>query len=644
VARYRPKFKVFRKESAMADLRERKRSTNIEDRRRTSLAEALWAAANPIPAFFQRYPEVAGHKLRSIFGGEPQKLTGVFGQPQAMPGENGTPKTDPRQYSAEQARAAGYYVPESVAPKPAPRNYSGPPSGIISGSGGENSLRGDPADDTPQPFTKNGENYIQEILWNGYDANLRPEVVNVLNAAQQQLPFPIVLRSGYRDPARNKRVGGVPKSQHLSGNAVDISLNGLDDSQRAQLATALYQAGGQRLGIYKGNTGLHLDMLDQAPNEDWSASPFYPMYDKSIGNMNRAPEWFQNLAKGNAPPVPPLNIPHASPPKPATASLGLSAFRNNPAESGRFKAAQLPFPAPPRSTPGAPAGQPPTATTASLPSTGSPTNWSEFYGKFGRYGPPSSSVPQVMQPPSEIYAGFPMKPPGLGMTPQQVAGIYAGTPYQPAALVPATYTPPPMGTTFSPKGPQALAIPTNRRNTVAALSPPPVSTLQPLSTPGLTKAVEIPQARLIDHRGTGYGIAQQRAEQAMLRGRAPIAAPIVPPVVPPVGPAPIAPMPMTRPAQRPPVPLTRPQVRAPVPMIRPVPRQPVNITVRGGNVMVPTPAPRLNRPAYVPQAPVPVQQSETLRGRRGLSEGTRNNISNSGSATGTSLWNWIMNG
>ena len=39
---------------------------------------------------------------------------------------------------------------------------------------------------------------------------------------------PIIIISGYRCPAHNKDVKGVPKSQHLIGRAADIIVKGVD--------------------------------------------------------------------------------------------------------------------------------------------------------------------------------------------------------------------------------------------------------------------------------------------------------------------------------------------------------------------------------------------------------------------------------
>ena len=43
---------------------------------------------------------------------------------------------------------------------------------------------------------------------------------------------PLIINSGYRSPAVNKAVGGVPTSNHLTGCAVDIRVAGLEQLLR----------------------------------------------------------------------------------------------------------------------------------------------------------------------------------------------------------------------------------------------------------------------------------------------------------------------------------------------------------------------------------------------------------------------------
>ena len=43
---------------------------------------------------------------------------------------------------------------------------------------------------------------------------------------------PITVNSGYRSPELNKKVGGVSNSQHLKGEAADITVGSAEDNKR----------------------------------------------------------------------------------------------------------------------------------------------------------------------------------------------------------------------------------------------------------------------------------------------------------------------------------------------------------------------------------------------------------------------------
>jgi len=57
-------------------------------------------------------------------------------------------------------------------------------------------------------------------------ANIKKLVDNVLQPLRSALNLPVVITSGYRDPAKNKAVNGVPKSNHLTGEAADFVVQG----------------------------------------------------------------------------------------------------------------------------------------------------------------------------------------------------------------------------------------------------------------------------------------------------------------------------------------------------------------------------------------------------------------------------------
>lgn len=53
--------------------------------------------------------------------------------------------------------------------------------------------------------------------------NIEALVAEVLDPAREAYGKPITVNSGYRCPKHNREVGGVPASQHLRGEAADVS-------------------------------------------------------------------------------------------------------------------------------------------------------------------------------------------------------------------------------------------------------------------------------------------------------------------------------------------------------------------------------------------------------------------------------------
>ena len=71
----------------------------------------------------------------------------------------------------------------------------------------------------------------------GIDNTPGPEVVenlkqlceNVLEKIRIHFGRPVTVNSGYRGPKLNKAIGGVKNSQHLTGQAADIEIAGIDN-------------------------------------------------------------------------------------------------------------------------------------------------------------------------------------------------------------------------------------------------------------------------------------------------------------------------------------------------------------------------------------------------------------------------------
>ena len=92
--------------------------------------------------------------------------------------------------------------------------------------------------------------------------NMDQRLMNMLDAARGLAGIPFVLTSAYRNPEKNKAVGGVGNSAHTRGLAVDISCpNG---RARWLIVINAINAGFKRIGI--GDNFVHLDIDDTLPH------------------------------------------------------------------------------------------------------------------------------------------------------------------------------------------------------------------------------------------------------------------------------------------------------------------------------------------------------------------------------------------
>ena len=72
-------------------------------------------------------------------------------------------------------------------------------------------------------------------------AALTALVDNVLDPVREAIGKPIYVSSAFRAPEVNKKVGGVPNSQHCRGEAADLSMR--DGKENLKLARAIYDLG-----------------------------------------------------------------------------------------------------------------------------------------------------------------------------------------------------------------------------------------------------------------------------------------------------------------------------------------------------------------------------------------------------------------
>lgn len=99
-------------------------------------------------------------------------------------------------------------------------------------------------------------NFTQGELCKGHPGCvLDDEFLDRLQALRERVGRPVVVTSGYRDPAYNAQVGGVPDSLHVHGKAADIKVAGLTPEQVADAARAV---GFRGVGVYDRH--CHVDV------------------------------------------------------------------------------------------------------------------------------------------------------------------------------------------------------------------------------------------------------------------------------------------------------------------------------------------------------------------------------------------------
>ena len=86
---------------------------------------------------------------------------------------------------------------------------------------------------------------------------LKDDIPRRLELVANAIGRNLIITSGFRTQAQGDAIGSSRKSKHRTGQAVDVSRDGMSNSQLQELITAAISAGFRGIGVYNGH--IHLD-------------------------------------------------------------------------------------------------------------------------------------------------------------------------------------------------------------------------------------------------------------------------------------------------------------------------------------------------------------------------------------------------
>lgn len=103
-------------------------------------------------------------------------------------------------------------------------------------------------------------NALPIVTADGSDPDLKavkPALLTKFQDLQNAWGKQIPVKSGYRDPDRNRDAGGADHSQHLDGNALDLDVKDMPLEERKELIRTASALGFKGIGVYKNS--IHID-------------------------------------------------------------------------------------------------------------------------------------------------------------------------------------------------------------------------------------------------------------------------------------------------------------------------------------------------------------------------------------------------
>ena len=95
---------------------------------------------------------------------------------------------------------------------------------------------------------------------------IESKLIEILEELRERLGKPVILTSAYRCEEHNKAIGGVPKSAHTRGYAVDVKA--ISSRTRYEIVNFLLSKGINRIGIAWNFIHFDLD-LEKPQNVIW---------------------------------------------------------------------------------------------------------------------------------------------------------------------------------------------------------------------------------------------------------------------------------------------------------------------------------------------------------------------------------------
>jgi len=114
-------------------------------------------------------------------------------------------------------------------------------------------------------FTEKGDPMLFSCPCGECDIRPSPRLLFLLQGARAEAGVPFTVTSGPRCEEYNKLVGGVPASEHITGEGADISC--LSSSSRFSMISAALHTGFTRIGI--GSNFIHMGSGDGPQNVIW---------------------------------------------------------------------------------------------------------------------------------------------------------------------------------------------------------------------------------------------------------------------------------------------------------------------------------------------------------------------------------------